>query len=1061
MTNSRAPGNPSNTQRRQAVELLCAQPEFNTEDGRLALFQAAFGGVAGAEPLLERRPDLNRSPRHAAVALVDYLSNFGSLGGRHALTLLLDEARTGVGDDQQQVYLDLMAELNPLPGWRPPTESTVRHSDPPETIPRLAAPRHPVREWLTATLFARRATRRYLEILALRHRDFSFLGRAKPLRLEDIYVGLKVADHTPPGQVLDGPLQSQTGRTLEVPEALSLSRRLLILGEAGSGKTTLLKYLVLAMAHREPRLGPFARNLLPNRLATLLEWLRRILAGTNLIVPNLLVGLVALIAWAVAAFRSDTPVLTLAVGLIWAVAGVMLWIKFKPWWVPTGAALALGVLTYALTQPLWLPTAGITALGVAGLLFPYWVRAPLALLRAGVRRRTDYPLPILLTLNNLVGDGRTLEAQAAAALAADGLVHGQALLMRRLRAGACLLLLDALNEVTDPRAQESVLREINRLRYAYGDGNQIIVTSRLAGYGYRLDGYRTLEVQPFQPPQIADFVRHWFADSPTPQDRTRQVEGLLCALARTPRLQGLAASPLLLALIALLYESDWGLPERRAELYDEALDLLTERWSALKGRARTGLPSATLRCILTEVACRMHEAGLRVIERQRLTALVEGCLARCGITAATETVLAAILADTGLLRRKSRTSYDFVHLTFQEFLTAQALLEHGEEAGLLARAGDAWWREVIRLYAGLTGNAAGLLETLLTVDPLLAAGCLADARAPGSESLARAIVAALRQLLIGDPDQRQAAADALAEVSDWGARGLLEERFAAADTDPTVALAALLALAPGAESTLAACLPGGLGSLLRLLHAELPQVRPALRPRVLAVLEALGHPLCHVPAAAFWMGSDQDNYDERPRHRVRLDEYWIDRYPVTNRQFADFARETRHPGRKWQDSLAPGKEDHPVVYCSWEDARAYAAWCGKRLPTEAEWERAARGTDGRRYPWGNRWDGTRCNVNGRGTSPVGAYPEGLSPCGCHDMAGNVWEWVQDWYDAGYYARSPDTNPQGPEDGASRGVRGGSWGLNQSYARAAYRLHYPPRHRYYSIGFRLVCTFLIH
>ncbi len=271
-----------------------------------------------------------------------------------------------------------------------------------------------------------------------------------------------------------------------------------------------------------------------------------------------------------------------------------------------------------------------------------------------------------------------------------------------------------------------------------------------------------------------------------------------------------------------------------------------------------------------------------------------------------------------------------------------------------------------------------------------------------------------------------------------------------------MALAALLALAPGAEAGLADAVPGGLGALLRLVHGELPRVEPGRRLRVLALLEAMGHPLCHVPAGDFPMGNDTGPSDERPRHRVMLGDYWIDRHPVTNRQFAAFVRETGFAGTEWRDAFSPGKEDHPVVLVSWDEARAYAEWCGTRLPTEAEWEKAARGTDARRYPWGNRWDGTRCNVAGRGTTPVGAYPEGASPYGCHDMAGNVWEWVADWYDGAYYSRSPESAPTGPEAGVSRVLRGGSWGLSRVSARAAYRYEDPPDGRSDFIGFRVLC-----
>jgi hypothetical protein len=274
-----------------------------------------------------------------------------------------------------------------------------------------------LREWLTAYPFARRGTRRYLDNLVVQHREFSLLGRAKPLCLEDIYVSLKVAEHTPPAWVPDdprNPLQA-IGRSLEVPEALTLSRRLLILGEAGSGKTTLLKYLVLATARRDPRLAAFARALLPDWLTELLERARCALSANNLAFPNLYLGLIALLAWVPASYHSAVPIQTLMAGALFAYAGFFVLFKLGRRPLSVGAViLATGVLVYAIWGPdeVWPPAVWLTALSLAGLLFPYWTRAPLALLTALVRRRTRYPLPVYLTLNNLARDGRPLEDHA-------------------------------------------------------------------------------------------------------------------------------------------------------------------------------------------------------------------------------------------------------------------------------------------------------------------------------------------------------------------------------------------------------------------------------------------------------------------------------------------------------------------------------------------------------------------------------------------------------------------------------------------------------------------------
>jgi iron(II)-dependent oxidoreductase len=213
-----------------------------------------------------------------------------------------------------------------------------------------------------------------------------------------------------------------------------------------------------------------------------------------------------------------------------------------------------------------------------------------------------------------------------------------------------------------------------------------------------------------------------------------------------------------------------------------------------------------------------------------------------------------------------------------------------------------------------------------------------------------------------------------------------------------------------------------------------------------------------IPAGSFRIGSDEFE-DESPVHEVYLDDFYIDRYEVTNAQYEIFLKTTGHrPPLTWEK---PGfsMPDQPVIGVSWEDAVAYAKWAGKRLPTEAEWEKAARGTDGRRYPWGNIWSEGKCHSVGKsipaGPAPVGSFPEGVSPYGCHDMAGNAWEWCADWFAEDYYEYSEHRNPKGPPDGSWHVLRGGGWESSSNEVRTTFRQGGCPDGGYRCAGFRCV------
>ena len=303
------------------------------------------------------------------------------------------------------------------------------------------------------------------------------------------------------------------------------------------------------------------------------------------------------------------------------------------------------------------------------------------------------------------------------------------------------------------------------------------------------------------------------------------------------------------------------------------------------------------------------------------------------------------------------------------------------------------------------------------------------------------------------------------------------------------------------------CLPIAMAILTVLLMAcsDSP-VEKDNQDKKVPDLEAISKDMVLIPAGEFLMGSPEGEgaFDEHPQHVVYLDDYYIDKYEVTNAQFKEFVEatgyvtdaerkgwgevwnprevasdltlaifsdvnwqrpntlrtESRPHPKIWENYNIEDQMDYPVVQVSWKDAQAYATWAGKRLPTEAEWEKAARGTDGRKWPWGNVFDlningiTVHANIDSDWLLPIGSFPTGISPYGVYNMAGNAQEWIADWYTDDYYTHSSLNNPQGPDGGVARVLRGGSWRHQKGYhVLNANRDYQVPNYTSNFVGFR--------
>jgi formylglycine-generating enzyme required for sulfatase activity len=626
-----------------------------------------------------------------------------------------------------------------------------------------------------------------------------------------------------------------------------------------------------------------------------------------------------------------------------------------------------------------------------------------------------------------------------------------------LTQGRAVVLLDGMDEVADPHLRGRVARLVEAFTLLYSKC-RFVVTSRIVGYSgaARLQGdYVTTTVRDFSLQDVRQFLQHWHrlvaigqmgAGASAEAEAARQTTELLESIQANERVRELAINPLLLTVIALVHRDRVKLPNRRAELYAEAVAVLLGKWDEARGVAEIAIlddqpfDAGDRRLLLQQVALHMHERQKKELDGADLrdllkTFFLSKTLAEAAALRAVERFLRVVEERTGLLTARGEGIYAFSHLTFQEYLAALAIADRDsyvEDA--LAHSGEPWWREVILLTAGSLSpeRATKLIRALANKKSgpvsyqnlMLAVECLRDVGGKRVEGdLEIEIQNRLRHILtipLKSPsriEQRLTGAGKL----DW-----VEQRAAA-----------IQALRTGAG------------------YWSVPYGEPEW---------------ITIPAGEFWMGGT-GKYDEKTLHRVNLPAYQIARVPITNYQYSLFVKATNYPAPEgWENGRPPkGHESHPVVYVAFKDALAYCAWLSQvtgktiTLPSEAEWEKAARGSqDQRAYPWGEKFTATRCNTSELGlgsTTPVGVFLEGASPYGVMDMIGNVWEWTRSLYDYSYPYDPNDRqreNLQAPDD-QYRVLRGGSFYDLSDLARCAVRFRPNPNGVFDDGSFRAVCS----